>query len=695
MKVPFGIHSVTAQMILSFIGVVILTAVAVGVPALWLLREQLQYQAWSQVDQGQRAANSLYTAKQSEIDSLAILTAQRPTLRELLIRSDPEDLEIYLEALKQSLDIDILSVCDLDHRTLYNTQPSLPVDPCSAWNLDGYQVLPVDPNPQIWLSARYPIAINESNASEVIVGKLLDNSFVLQLLDQTGLENSLKVGNQYVATSFPGGTESISLFHYRNESDNPDDAVLLSTFEVNNFPYYSARFKLNEGEIWADVALRVSPILATEQRLVLILIFSILFVTAMVSILGVLLARRISQPLVQLAKNASEFGDQDLSQPVRIDTRVWEVQQVAGALERARIDLQQTLSNLEREKAWVDHLLESIVEGIITLDHEGCIRYFSAGAEQITGWSREQVFGRSFDEVFRLAEAQGPSSDLIPVPGTKKKMVIAISDERQAVLSFTGARIAPAEAGDTQIALVFRDISEEELIRRILGDFLANIAHEFKTPLSSAAASTELLVDQLQDLNPDELHELLTSLHLGILGLQTLVDNLLESASIEAGRFWVSPQLSDLGKIIAEAIQIMQPLLEKYGQRLIVELPADVPMILADERRIVQVLVNLVSNASKYGPSDEEITIKAEMENDRVRITVADRGPGIPLSQQGQVFRRFMYPGRLGKSEKVGAGLGLSVVKATIEAHGGQVGVTDRKGGGSIFWFSLPKGSNE
>lgn len=695
MKVPFGIHSVTAQMILSFIGVVILTAVAVGVPALWLLREQLQYQAWSQVDQGQRAANSLYTAKQSEIESLVILTAQRPTLRELLIRGDPEDLETYLEALKQSLDIDILSVCDLDHRTLYNTQPSLPVDPCSAWKLDGYQVLPNDPIPQIWLSARYPIAINESNASEVIVGKLLDDSFVLQLLDQTGMENSLQVGDQYVATSFSGGTEQISLFHYRNVSDKPDDAVLLSTFEVNNFPYYSARFKLTEGEIWADVALRVSPILATEQRLVLILLFSILFVTAMVSILGVLLARRISQPLVQLAKNASEFSDQDLSQPVRIDTRVWEVQQVAGALERARIDLQLTLSNLEREKAWVDHLLESIVEGIITLDHEGCIRYFSAGAEQITGWSREQVFGRSFDEVFKLAEAQGPSSDLIPIPGTKKKMVIAISDERQAVLSFTGARIAPAEAGDTQIALVFRDISEEELIRRILGDFLANIAHEFKTPLSSAAASTELLVDQLQDLNPEELHELLSSLHLGILGLQTLVDNLLESASIEAGRFWVSPQLSDLGKIIAEAIQIMQPLLEKYGQRLIVELPAEVPMILADERRIVQVLVNLVSNASKYGPSDEEITIKAEIENDWVRIKVADRGPGIPISQQGQVFRRFMYPGRLGKSEKVGAGLGLSVVKATIEAHGGQVGVTDRIGGGSIFWFSLPKGSNE
>jgi signal transduction histidine kinase len=276
------------------------------------------------------------------------------------------------------------------------------------------------------------------------------------------------------------------------------------------------------------------------------------------------------------------------------------------------------------------------------------------------------------------------------MPGAKKKLVVRLSGERQAVLSFTGARLAPAEAGDTQVALVFRDISEEELIRRILGDFLANIAHEFRTPLSAAAASSELLMDQLQDLSQAELRELLNSLHLGILGLQTLVDNLLESASIEAGRFYISPHRSDLGRIIAGAVQLIQPLLDKYGQRLVVELPADIPVVFADERRIIQVLVNLISNASKYGPSDEEIKISAFADQNWVKIQVADCGPGIPIDRQDQLFRRFMYPNRLDRSEKVGAGLGLSVVKATVESHGGQVGVQDRPGGGSIFWFSLP-----
>lgn len=110
---------------------------------------------------------------------------------------------------------------------------------------------------------------------------------------------------------------------------------------------------------------------------------------------------------------------------------------------------------------------------------------------------------------------------------------------------------------------------------------------------------------------------------------------------------------------------------------------------------IVQVLVNLLSNASKYGPSKAEITISAIANQNWVRVQVADRGPGIPQDRQSQVFRRFMYPGQLDESAKVGAGLGLSVVKAVIEAHGGQVGVEDRSGGGSIFWFNLPKGEEE
>ena len=689
-----NLRRLPVQMILSFIGVVIITAVAVGVPALLLIREQLEDQAWSQIYQGQRAAFALYEVERNEVASLAVLTAQRPKLKELLIQDDPQSMKDYLEDLKGSLGLDLIAICDSDKTTSFITEINLGLDPCFSWEVGDFQLHPSETASSVWLSARHPITMDGAGNLVVLVSKNLDDTFSVQLQDQTGLENSLIVQETPVATSFEGGIENLLITNNEKIDFEINDNSIRSRFEIVGVPYYAARIKLDDQDIWSEVALSIAPILATQERLGYLLFSSILIVALIVSIFGVLLARRISQPLVQLADAAVEFSHQDLDTPVKVDTRLLEVEEVAGALEGARQDLQHSLSNLEREKAWVDHLLESIVEGIVTLDHQGQIGYFSAGAEQITGWSRDQVLGRSFDQVFQLVESEEPASGLIPVPGTKKKMIIRLSEDREAVLSFTGARIAPAEAGDTWIALVFRDISEEELIRRILGDFLANITHEFRTPLSAAAASAELLMDQLEDLSHAELRELLNSLHLGILGLQTLVDNLLESASIEAGRFYVSPRISDLSKIIAEAVKLIQPLLEKYSQHLIVELPLELPAVLADERRIIQVLVNLISNASKYGPSDAEIKVSASAANQWIQIQVADLGPGIPIEYQDQVFRRFMYPSKSTYRDKVGAGLGLSVVKATVEAHGGEVGVSDRPGGGSIFWFTLPEGEN-
>jgi signal transduction histidine kinase len=179
---------------------------------------------------------------------------------------------------------------------------------------------------------------------------------------------------------------------------------------------------------------------------------------------------------------------------------------------------------------------------------------------------------------------------------------------------------------------------------------------------------------------------------LGIIGLHTLVDNLLESASIEARRFTVSPRATDLGNIIAEAAQTMQPLLKKYGQRLTVELPMEIPIVQSDPRRTVQVLINLISNASKYGPPDEEITLHVTSEPEWVHVSVIDRGTGIPPKDRENLFRRFVYPDAGDAASQAGAGLGLSVVKAIVEAQGGQVGVFDREGTGAVFWFTIPVG---
>jgi len=235
-----------------------------------------------------------------------------------------------------------------------------------------------------------------------------------------------------------------------------------------------------------------------------------------------------------------------------------------------------------------------------------------------------------------------------------------------------------------------RDVSETETMHRLVGEFLANITHEFRTPLSALAASAELLLDQASTLSREELQELLAALHLSILSLQTLIDNLLESAKLEAGRFRVFPQPADMGQIIAEAARIMQPLQTKYNKLLVLELPATIPSVQADSRRTVQVLVNLLSNAIKYTPDNTEITIQVTTVDNWARVAVADRGPCVPEDYRPDLFRPFVHPASLDSLSRPGAGLGLSVAKAIIEAHGGEVGVEDRSGGGSIFWFTLP-----
>jgi len=289
-------------------------------------------------------------------------------------------------------------------------------------------------------------------------------------------------------------------------------------------------------------------------------------------------------------------------------------------------------------------------------------------------------------------------SRFLPAPGLRQKITVVLAEGRPRTLDVTGARLLPPEAGHARVALVFRDVSEEEAIHHLLGHFLANVAHEFRTPLSALAASIELLRDQASpdagatapDLSAAELQELLTSLHLGIIGLQTLVDNLLEGASIEVGRFRVYPRPTDLGRIVAEAAQLMQPLLEKRGQHLTLRLPLPLPAVRADMRRTERALINLLSNACKYGPDGSEVVVGAAVDGGWVRVTVADQGPGVPPELWQDLFRRFRRSDPDNGEAQYGVGLGLSVVRAVIEAQGGAVGVENRAGGGAIFWFTVP-----
>ena len=237
------------------------------------------------------------------------------------------------------------------------------------------------------------------------------------------------------------------------------------------------------------------------------------------------------------------------------------------------------------------------------------------------------------------------------------------------------------------------EYSNVDAFHRFHTYFLGNISHEFKTPLASLTASLEILLDELEHLTPAEQRELLRSIQLSVGSLQTLVNNLLESTSIEAGHFVIRRRAIAINQVLAEAVHIIQPLLDRREQILVLTEPLRLPAFHADPVRLGQVFINLLSNASKYSPIGQKIDLGIDVMGDALLIAVADRGPGIPEVERVDIFRHFT---RLAveDTDQYGAGLGLSVVKSIVEGHGGTVSIDDRPGGGSIFWITLPLGAN-
>jgi PAS domain S-box-containing protein len=676
------------QLIVSFVGLALLINVIVGLPALWLIRGQLERQAWAQVTQGRQATQALYAARQVEIHNLALLTAQRPTLRTLLSSAESPALTDYLRTLQTGADLDALLVCSADGRVLTQVGDPLPPTVCQA-PLDGWAVLAVAGEGTIWLLETQPVeGLNVETPPQVTVGLRLSTDFVTQLRGETGLQHTLLAAEQPLVSTLPGDLASAARIAEDRAATTPR-----LTFAGAGRHFYAQRLSLpttTPTDLTAEVALDVTDLVSTQAQLARTLLAGILTVGLIGSLLGAIVAQRISRPLVRLADAAAALSQGTLDQSLAAEVRVREVAQVAQALEVSGRELQQTLTDLRQETAWRENLLEAIVEGIVTLDARGRIIFFSPGAERISGWSRRDVEGQACDDVFHLLESTTPFTRSIPAPGQRVKLNVYLAQERPATLSVTGARLAPPQSGAARVALVFRDISDEEAMHRLLGHFLANIAHEFRTPLAALTASIELLRDQAPDLSAAELQELLNSLHLGSLALQTLVDNLLEGASIEAGRFRVYPRATDLAAIVTEATQWMQPLLDKRRQRLEL-VPAARPLtVRADAKRSVQALVNLLSNASKYSPDASTITVRVLDEGAQARISVSDQGPGIPADQVQDVFRRFQRSNSETDQAQYGVGLGLSLVKAISEAQGGQVGVENQAAGGAVFWISIP-----
>ncbi len=684
--------SFSYRLTMAFVVAIVATTLGAGVPAYLLVSSRLEAQAWDQLTSGERATHALLQAEADQLTLLSEVIAQRPTLLRLLREQDRNTLEDYLRTIQSSARLDMLSVLDVQGQPVAG----------SAWTHSqvdtsakpGPQLIASGPNAPPELIVIQHV-FNPDQPDELLgfvrLGLFLNPAYLNILANKTGYQQSLLWRGQRFASS-------VALDLHATDVDENAGPVIEPPGETGKVKLagsdYFARYAelpySNDPALVLEVALPVDSLRQVQSSARLLLSFSTGIVILLACAAATRYAHQVTTPLRELTQAAKKIGQGDLSTPVPIPHSDDEVAMLAAALEESRSNTRRVMDELSRAFDWSETLIQSISEGIITVNATGLITSFNQGAERILGYERAQVLNQPLEEILKLQEDGSIRRLLGPSPGTHQACV-ATRGGSSTTLSITATRFSTPDREAGEIALVLRDITEQEALQNLRGYFLANISHEFRTPLSALKASVEVMLLELDDLSNEEIRRLLSAIHMSVTGLQTLIDNLLESVSIEAGRFTIHRQpVVNLARIVDEAVEIMHPLLDRREQTVSIQDNCDSLQFPVDPTRITQVLVNLLSNASKYGPISQPIEIWiTEHDEKSVRVSVADHGPGLTQAERSALFRRFVRL-RGDPGGQFGIGLGLYVVKAIIEGHGGEVGVEERPGGGSEFWFTLP-----
>ncbi|GAB4120224.1 MAG: hypothetical protein Fur005_22120 [Roseiflexaceae bacterium] len=521
-----------------------------------------------------------------------------------------------------------------------------------------------------------PILLAADQPGYSLVGTLpLEQGLIELAQQQPDLELALLLNDQVVSASLPARREIADLPPVDREVIIAEVAYLQHTTML--------RDPANRPVATIEVLVPLQPIRAAQRSATLIILGAML-VTGMVAIvIGWQFARRITRPLKQLRQAAQAIGAGQIDRPWQIDGAA-EISELGQAVEQMRQQIAQHRQKLIIEQRRYADILESIHEAVLTLDPDQRITSINRGAEAMFGCQRQAVIGLPL--ALLITPDHGAQFALTQIPQQASlRMVVRLPSQQQRTLSITRAQSPYTE----QQILVLRDVSEDAAVRQLKDAFLANITHEFRTPLAAQIASLEILRDEDEHLTSTERRQMLDALQSGVQRLDLLVQNLLDSASIEAGYFHIEPEPCSIVPILAEAISMIEPLTRQRGQQIIVAYRQPPPAILGDGRRLVQVFLNLLANASKFGPAGDSITLEITPQPPMLAVRVQDHGPGIPAERQQRLFDRFVRPGT-DTVRAQGAGLGLAIVKAIIDRHGGEIHLEQPTIGGTIMVLTLP-----
>ncbi len=339
--------------------------------------------------------------------------------------------------------------------------------------------------------------------------------------------------------------------------------------------------------------------------------------------------------------------------------------------------------------------LTSLADGVLLVDGEGRVAFTNPRAQELFGLAPDWV-GRSADE-FYTAIARNSAVGQVLAERFKAQAARAAEMPRlEFILRLPRERIVEAkwfalrasEPTRREYGVLWRDVTHDKELEQIKSQLLSTVSHELRTPLASIKGFATTLLREDVQWDKATQQEFLRIIEDESNRLEELIDNLLDMSQVEAGGLRIAREPVQLRRLVREAVEQAQRRTEAHW--FVVDLPAELPRVWADPRRIRQVLNNLLENAVKYSPDGGQITVACEVKGDSILVSVADQGQGIPPGDLERIFDRF-YQVDGGATRKTGgSGLGLAIAKGIIEAHHGSIWAESAVGQGSIFRFTLP-----
>jgi two-component system phosphate regulon sensor histidine kinase PhoR len=336
-----------------------------------------------------------------------------------------------------------------------------------------------------------------------------------------------------------------------------------------------------------------------------------------------------------------------------------------------------------------DHglLLESLTQGVITIDSDLRIVAANAAAHGFLDRQPDSLMGRTVIEAFLDAQVETIARTALDQGFSVGEVGRADPTTRRLLV-----RARRSSAGGAWLLL--EDVSELRRLQQIRAEFIDNLSHELRTPLTTVSLLAETLTREAEaaaDVIPLKMRDRIGKIEVETGHLVQMVSELLDLSRIESGGSIGTVDLLDLGQIASESIERLRLFADRQGVTLQVERHPPLPPVQGDEERIGQVFVNLLHNAVKFSPDGGDVTVTVRTDAARVVTSIADHGVGIPRAAQARIFERFYKVDRARvRGETGGTGLGLAIARHIIEQHGGTIWVESTEGLGSTFSFGLP-----